>query len=423
MMRDLLTAAFATLLLAAGAASAQQDLRDMVVRTNGTGVRGRVATPFATDEVVVVQGTRRVRVPAAEVASMDLVNDRLRELLRRRLALRANASAQWQLVEWAGAIGLPAMARLQAMVLALGPDGGDARAHAWLGNRNERGTWLWRHDDRWLSFDALVEAAARAPLELRSEHFVLRLDAGIREGALALFDLETLYLWWFDRYGRQLGLQEALEPVVVRTHAKASSFPRWGATPRAYYVPFPHGDEARVFHADGTGRPEDLFAVATEALLHRTLAGTPRMATDRDRPCAWLEVGLGGWASFHLRGMNGWAVAGDPVGLDIDALQALSGGFTLTNLVHTPVYEGFHLQDDAATNVRWSASRMLVAWLLDPTATPRRDESLLRFCREALALGKGDSSSALDECLGAPIESLDEPWRQWLLERARGANR
>lgn len=422
MMRDRVLLPLAALALGA-AMAAQQDQRDTVVRTNGSVVRGRVATPFATDELVVLQGNRRIRVPVAEVASTELVNDQLRELLRRRLALRANANAQWQLVEWAQAIGLPAMARLQAMVLAVGPDGGDARAHAWLGNRSERGAWLWRHEERWLTFDELVAGAARTPLELRSEHFVLRLDGGIRESVLALFDLETLYLWWFDRYGRELGLQEALDPVVIRTYSKPSAFPRWGAKPRAHYVPPPHGDEARVFHADGSGRPEDLFAVATEALLYRTLAGTPRMDTDRDRLCAWLEVGLGGWAAFHLRGMNGWATAGDPVGLDIDALQALGGGFTLTNLVHTPAYEGFHLQDDAATAVRWSASRMLVAWLLDPDAKPPRASALLHFAREALALGKGDSSSALDECLGAPIESLDEPWRQWLLQRARGANR
>lgn len=422
MMRERITLALATLVVATGVA-AQQDLRDTIVRSGGSVVRGRVATPFAADEVVVMQGSRRIRVPIADVASMDLVNDRLREMMRRRLALRANANAQWQLVEWAQAIGLPAMARLQAMVLALGPDGGDARAHAWLGNRSERGTWMWRHDDRWLTFDELVAAAARTPLELRSEHFVLRLDGGIRESALCMFDLETLYLWWFDRYGKELGLQEALEPVVVRTYSTPTAFPRWGAEPRAHYVPPPHGDEARVFHADGSGRPEDLFAIATEALLHRTLAGSARMDTDRDRLCAWLEVGLGGWAAFHLRGMNGWAAAGEPAGLDIDALQALGGGFTLTNLVHTPAYEGFHLQDDAATAVRWSASRMLVAWLMDPDAEPSRTDALLRFAREALALGKGDSSSALDACLGTPIESLDGPWRQWLLQRARGANR
>lgn len=423
MMREHLVRVVAALALAVGAADAQQDLRDTVVRTNGTAVRGRVATPFATDELVVLQGGRRIRVPVADVASMDLVNDRLREFLRRRLALRANANAQWQLVEWAGVIGLPAMARLQAMVLALGPDGGDARAHEWLGNRRERDAWRWRHEDRWLTFEELVAAAARTPLELQSEHFTIRLDGGIREAALSSFDLETLYLWWFDRHGRELGLQEALQPIVVRTWSSQASFPRWGTKARAHYVPPPHGDEARTFHADGTGRAEDLFAVATEALLYRTLAGTPRMDTDRDRLCAWLEVGLGGWAASHLRGMNGWATAGEPVGLDIDALQSLSGGFTLTNLVHTPAYEGYHLEDDAATAVRWSASRMLVAWLLDPDADPVRSSALLRYAREALAQGKGDSSSALDACLGAPIESLDGPWRQWLLERARDANR
>lgn len=421
-MREAWRAALAVTVLIAVAA-AQQDLRDTLVRRDGTTVRGRVATPFATDEVLVLQGSRRVRVPVADVATTDLVNDRLREWLRRRQALRANASAQWQLVEWAAAIGLPAMARLQAVALALGPDGGDPRAHSWLGNRNDKGVWRWRHEDRWLTHEELAAAARRAPLELTSEHFLLRLDGGIREAALALVDLETLYLWWFDGHGRELGLREAVQPVVVRTWSTPEEFPRWGSIPRAHYVPPPHGDEARTFHADGSGRPQDLFAVATEALLYRTLADTPRMDTDRDRLCAWLEVGLGGWAAFHLRGMNGWAAAGEPAGLDIDALQTLGGGFTLTNLVHTPAYEGYHLQDDVATQVRWSASRMLVAWLMDPGAQPVRTPQVLRFAREAMAAGKGDSSSVLDECLGAPVESLDAPWRQWLLTRARGANR
>ena len=43
---------------------------------------------------------------------------------------------------------------------------------------------------------------------------------------------------------------------------------------------------------------------------------------------------------------------------------------------------------------------MLVAWLLDPTAMPRRDESLLRFCREALALGT----------TGPILRSTGVPW-------------
>lgn len=400
----------------AAAAPAQDDLRDVVRLTSGKELRGRVLTPFAKDELLLLQGGKRVRVPVAEVADRSTVAQSLREFLQRRRRQPDNARAGWILVEWAASRQLPEMARLQALQLVLADDGLQ-QAHEFLGHKRTAQGWLWPLGGRWLpraEFEAQLDK-----LELRSEHFALRLDAGLAEGVAALFDLEHLYQYWFDEFGQPLQLQEVVQPMRVRTWRNAEAFPKWGFRPIPYYVPDPHGDEGRTFY-QGTDpqRPRQLFFTGTQLILYHALAGSPQLADDRDRICAWLEIGLGMHAQSVLQGPPGLAAPAPPKFEDLQALQALGRTFKLTHLPHLPMYASYYLLDDAATAINWSAAAMFTAFLLDPGNDPPTRAAFLDYVRLALGERKGDSSTLFDKALGRRIEAFEAPFAQWLQKKA-----
>lgn len=399
-------------------AIAQDDLRDRVVRTDGKVVTGRVVEPFATDEITLMQGGKRVRIATKEIATMDLVGDRIAAFCERRVRQKDSIKAQQFLIDEANARGLPGLARLQAMWLALGDDG-DEKAHEFLGHKKGDKGWLWEHEGRRLTKEQLDVALQKQPLRLVGERFALRCDAGLRTNVGALLDLEHAGAVWFARFGKELEVREVLAPIEVVAHRNADEFPKWGFRPLPYFVPAPHGDQARTFYAGPAPlRPERLFFVGMQGLLYHTLIGEIDRTSDRDRVCPWLEVGLGMWLELTMQGPTGFAAPGEFRGQDIQALTALGRGYRLTHLLHLPMYGSFYLTDDTATATNWSAATMFVAWLLEPDNQPKTREPFLRFVHAALKDRKGDSSSLFDKMMGCRVESLDEPWRAWLAKKA-----
>ncbi len=410
-MARCLATAFAALLPLA--AAAQDDLRDEVTLRDGRTVRGRVQAPWADDELVVLQGGRRVRLPREQVAATRLVGDRVRAFFERRLRHRDSARAQRYLVDEAESAGLPGMARLLATVLVLERD--DDELHRYLGHRESAKGWLWPHDGRWLTRDQLERALPDEPLRLVGERFALTCDAGLATNARALLDLEHLGVVWFARFGEALDLREVLRPIEVRTFRNADAFPKWGFRPRPYYEPPPHGDLARTFFAGPQPeRPELLFFVGAQGLLYRTMIGEVQRENPRDRACAWLEVGLGMHLERLMQGPAGFAAPASPEHLDLAAMRALNRDYRLTHLVHLPMYGSFYLTDDTATATNWSAAEMFVTWLLREDNQPPTRAAFLAYVRAALAERQGDSSSAFDRVFGRPIEQFEEPWRAWL---------
>ncbi|HLQ39311.1 MAG TPA: hypothetical protein VK348_15990, partial [Planctomycetota bacterium] len=141
-------AAFLYCLATGGTMSAQEDLRDVVTLKDGKELRGRVVDPFASTEIVLMQGGKRVRALKRDIAGTDLVTARVREFLQRRELQQDNPKLQWFLVEWARAHELPGIARLQALQLVLADDGDD-RAHEYLGHKRSGKNWLWGQDGKW----------------------------------------------------------------------------------------------------------------------------------------------------------------------------------------------------------------------------------------------------------------------------------
>ncbi|MFY9344023.1 MAG: hypothetical protein WAT39_16155 [Planctomycetota bacterium] len=404
-------------LVAVSAASAQDDLRDTITRSDGRIVTGRVVEPFATDEITVLQGGKRVRIPKKDIAAMDLVGDRVQAFCERRVRQKDSPKAQQFLIDQAAQLGLPGLARLQAMWLALRDD--DEKAHQFLGHKQADKGWLWEHDGKRYQRDQLDLALARQPMRLVGERFALRCNAGLLTNVQALLDLEHCGVVWFARFGKELGAREVLAPIEVVAHRNGDEFPKWGFRPLPYFVPAPHGDEARTFYAGpAPQRPERLFFVGTQGLLYRSLIGEVDRGNDRDRVCAWLEVGLGMWMEHTMQGPAGFAAPGAFKAQDVQALSALGRGYRLTHLLHLPMYGSFYLTDDTATATNWSAATMFVAWLLEPGNQPTTREPFLEFVRAALKERKGDSSSAFDKIMGQRVEQLDEPWRAWLNKKA-----
>jgi hypothetical protein len=414
----LLPTRMVALALAGALATAQDDLRDRVVRTDGRELHGRVVAPWAKDELVLVQGGKRVRIPRTDVASTDLVGDRLRAFAERRVRQKDSIKAQQFLVDQAQGAGLAGIARLQAMWLALHDDA-DEKAHRFLGHTKGPKGWLWEHEGKRMTREQLEGALAKNPMTLRGERFTLRFDAGLERSVAALLDLELLGVAWFEQFGADLGLHEVLEPIDVAVSRSGDAFPKWGFRPLPYYVPPPHGDQARTFwFGPAPTRPERLFFVGTQGLLYRSLIGEVGRQDDRDRVCAWLEVGLGMRMELTMQGPAGFAAPGPLRRKEVQALSALGRGYRLTHLLHLPMYGGFYLTDDTATATNWSAATMFVGWLLEPDNQPATREPFLAFVVQALRDRKGDSSSAFDQAMGTRVENLDEPWRAWLAKTA-----
>jgi hypothetical protein len=181
-------------------------------------------------------------------------------------------------------------------------------------------------------------------------------------------------------------------------------------------VPHPHGDEARTFYAGASPlRPKLLFFVGTQALLYRALIPDANLRTDRDRVCAWLEIGLPMLVEQSLAGEPGQAAPlAEPEQLDLSALQALGLDYKLTHLLHLPIYGGFYLLDDTPTAINWSAATMLTRYLLEPDNRPPTHGAFLAYVKQALGQLKGDSSTLFDTMMGRRIEEFEAPFRVWL---------
>ena len=392
-------------------------MRDVITRSDGRIVSGRVVTPTAQDQLLVLQGGKRLRIAHEDIAAVDLVGGRVLDFCRRRVRHKDNPRAQWFLVEWANTHGLEALARTQALLLALDSD--HAEAHEFLGHHKTPKGWLWRHDGRLLTREKLHDMIAKRPFTIRGERFELECDHNLRANAAALLDLEHLGAQFYRRFGEDLQLAETLQPIPVKVSRNSSAFEKWGFRPVPYYSPPPHGDIARTFYAGATGeRPEKLFFVGTQALLYRSLIGEVNRQSDRDRVCPWLEIGLSMLMENTMQGPSGFAAPGAPLAQKRQSLRAIGRRSRLGSLLHLPMYGGFYLMDDTTTATNWAASTMLVTWLLEPDNKPATHEPFLTYVREALGEGKGDSSSLFDRVMGQRIEDLEAPWRTWLEQTA-----
>lgn len=424
MPRELATALL--VVLAAPAVVAQDDMRDVVTLGDGRELRGRVFSRLDGDAVVLQQGTRRQSVAHRDIASMDIVGDRVREFFRLMDRLPDHPQYEWYLVGWARSRQLEDLARLLATDLVLRhPDHGEA--HEFLGHRRRGTSWLWPDDGEWRPLAELerVHADWGHPFVLESEHFRVRTNTTLRGAVDTLLDLERIHQWWRERFGDSLHLYELLgEKVVFEVWRDRDSFP--GLNKRKHPF-FQHRiDETQApfvrtyFDGASPGRPVRLTEVAVQALLYRTLADDPGLRSAH-RLCGWGEVGLARHAEFCLAGPPGrlapvaWSLPTDEAALVLADKER-----RLVELTHRSTRQlHYTVTDEVATD--WATVHLFVTFLLAAEPRSGRAQGFLDYLRIALRGAKGDSSIEFDRQLRCKVESLEAPMREWVrteLERS-----
>lgn len=402
------------------AAQKSDDRRDVVVTTNGRKLEGRVLQRFDPKEITLLQRGKRVRIPTKRVKSITTVLDDMRGFFEQRRAAQPSAEGAWGVVEWAISKELESFAALQAQHV-IAEFGDHDQAHELLGHKKRRGQWAWPVGSRWMTGEAYAAHTKQwgHPLVLTGEHFSVRTDAGIRVGLDALFDLERLYVWWFDTFGTALQPREVLGDLMeVHIRASTEDFPAWSSLRIPYYVPQPNGDVAYT-HVGDTPRLDRLFQLGVEQLLYNTLAdgiGSPPK-NPKDRFAAWLEIGLGQWAESVFAGTPGYMEPGKPT-LNLEYAERFmeSRPQHLKNVIGLR-YSRFH-DVSTSTDAHWAATSMFVAFLMDEGKNKKTRDELLEFARLVYAESKGSSSSLLDKTLGVRIEKFERPLVEWVVKTA-----
>lgn len=418
----------------------EPDASDRIELINGRELTGQLKQVYQ-EEILLLQDGKRVRVPSGKVAQLDLRRERVERFLRLRASSPKTILARWALADNAMNNRLPSLARLQALELVLEAPIGPGHeysepqlerielAHQLLGNRprgkGEKRVWLWPHDGTFVTLDHLLRETSDwgDAFVLESEHFVMRTNGGPRRAIDALFDLETLLVWLHLNFGKELQLNEALDRVELRVRGSTDKFPRWNsgqprnvlAEAKPYYVPHPFGAAAFTHYRPSAQRPDELFGVATQAILYRTLAEDIPVGNQLDRFAAWAELGLSQWVESCVDTSTppGRVQFREPLrpGTDVDLSLRARNEWDIEDIPNFNLRDHFYNGLRTEPQLYWADTHMLVAFFMaDPTLRPH----FLEFLREALAEGKGTSSSLLDKALGLKIERLEKPWIEWL---------
>lgn len=398
------------------------DRRDQIELTSGAVRTGRVVQRYEPEHLLISDGGNRDKIPWPQVARIKTVADMVAELLDMR-SEGLSLAAEWSLAEIAHARGLEDLARLQAWhVLLRDPD--HEAAHALLGNAGKKGAWRWRWDGEFLS-PAAVAKKAESRFELRSEHFRLRSETGLRVAIDTLFDLERAYATFWREFGKELRPLSLFDPIEVELHPSADALPKLNSDlADPYCDPSVRGGSVvHTYLVAPTERAANLAGVTLEQLLYTTLltpkAGRPD--TFDERIAAWLEIGLSHWFTSRSQGRPGYLRLEAPKLDLVLADRALRHRpYGLEQLIHLRIQHFF--EDRSLVGFHLANTAMFVAWLMDPdvqAGDPKVDvrPRFLAYVRACFHDGKGNGSSLLDDCLGREIgrlENCEAPWVAWL---------
>lgn len=387
------------------------DLRDRVTLKSGKVVRGRVVNPFTDGKLVVLVGGRRQRIEPRLIRDVHTIHDDLLEFFEHREKALEHPKRAWFLVEWAASRQLDGMARLQALaVLLQQPD--HAGAHEFLGHRKRGASWLWPVGDRFVTRDKLAARHAKwgTALQLEAEHFRVKTTAGVEHAITMLIDLELFYRFFRATLGAPLDLQEVMQPIDLHARANFHEFPGLSARKLPYYDL--RSDVANTYFRPDAKRPEQMFGVATQAMLYAMLAGVRGSAT-RSHMCAWAEIGLGQWMDAAFGGNPGRAAPLDKVELDnLVGSAVLRTRPKLRYVTHLP-HLSYH-EISPRVNSCWDATEALVHFLMTDSSKLKLRPRFLSFLEQAFRKGVGDSSSAFDRAMGKKVDRLETEFRRWL---------
>ena len=401
-------------------AQSDDDDRDVVTLKSGRAMKGRVLLQFGPDELVLMQNGSRRRIAKKQIQTVVTVNDYLRELLQRREKHAGDQKFTWTLAQWAESKGLHHTARLLALDIVLNDDSHQA-AHKLLGHKLGRRGWRWKRGAVYRSRKAHEEYIADMghPLKLRSEHFEVQTNAGLRKAFDTLMDLERLYLFFSDSFGSALQLQESLKPMTIQVWSSVEQFPASTGRKEAFIAGRNAGDYVATFYGDGADRPRRLFTVACQSILENTLTLQKNDPSHGiySRVCAWADVGFSEWVASCMHGKPGHAVPGESI-LDRRRLgRVLAAKPKLKIMTHLR-YKLF-LNPGRRASEHWDSTWAFVYFLMDENKSPNKRASFMSYVRAAFYEGKGDSSSEFDKAMGEPLEKVEKRFYAWLRKNAK----
>ncbi|MSR61611.1 MAG: hypothetical protein EXS08_04075 [Planctomycetes bacterium] len=426
--------------------------RDSILLKDGTEQKGVVIEAWDPAQVVLlVDGGHRHAFPMTEVQRVDKLRDRLASFMGVRAAGNS-ADKEWQLVEDAARARLPFMARLQAYrVLLLDPE--HAGAHQFLGHKPMNSGWSWFIDGKNVTPKKFTELSYEwnSRLVLESEHFVVESDAGLKRALEVLYDLEGLYLWWMRNLAQLIAATEDVddprdEKITFLVHRNLESF-----QPLSRKEPYydPSGDEsvskgghnvARTFYTSEGARPEELFELATQALIYSTLVlgkikgGAPD--PELHRSAHWVETGLAHYVALHCGGKPGFPEFSEMLDgtfrLDWNSARRtfetispphplLSVRNELTNLIGLS-YDYFV---GNSSNIPLCKARCasFVSFLIEADPPVLKGDKVVGhgraglwyYFRQVYGTPLAHSSKALDDGFGGgKVEALEDAWKTWV---------
>ncbi|MEM7200887.1 MAG: DUF1570 domain-containing protein [Planctomycetota bacterium] len=289
------------------------DERDTVHMKSGSPIKGRVLLELP-DRVAVLVGSRERWVERDKIERIDSVAAHQRELIRQlRGVTRDDAEQQLALAKFCDEHQLEYEAALLRWSILANDPQNDAANEA-LGHKRSAKGWLVRADRGFRPLDRLEKTRAdwSKAWRLRSEHFELRCDRGLRTTVDLLLELECFYDGFFDLFQQDLQLRHLTEPVQVYVYGDREQFPSMSNNVGAF---FSLAENILYTYVAQNGRPYALYHEATHALLHNLVRNSRR---SRGGLPAWLDEG---WAEF----MQAVVVPGRAGRASVDEYNVLDG--------------------------------------------------------------------------------------------------
>ncbi len=377
---------------------------DTVELESGKVFDGRVV--YQDDETVVLRsGTRDREFDRDEVVKVSSIAQRQRDLFEEAARLDGrNVRENGIFAREASRAGLERDARFfWWRVLAVDPD--NAEAHAGLGHKQRRKSWLVSVGGRSLTFDKALERARDfgGAWEIETLHYTLRTNLELYAAVELAFDLENLYASFFDLLARELRLFEQTEPMQVHVHADAASYPESGGE-AGYYAP----DEGILRIDASSGLRQRLWVhEATHQLLDFTAV--------RERA---YSGAIPGWLGEGLAEYIGWSARGVPGSLVLEPGWLAKERFTVHAEADRP-YDlsrvlGFNEGDFRASSKRdlkYAQAYTLVHFCLHGDEGAHRD-GFLEYLR-GVYRGQG-SSTDFKKALGVRGGDFEEAWTAYV---------
>ncbi|MBI1853447.1 MAG: DUF1570 domain-containing protein [Planctomycetes bacterium] len=408
----------------AAALSGNEDMRDVVKLKAGGELKGRVV--FENDEKLVLRAsTREQTLAKSEVLSVSSVARSMEEWLEKLRTIHdGDVAGHLELAAFCKDRKLEHEAELEAY-LVLRTDPKNERAHEILHHRRGQNAWLVPIDGgqvAWPLIDKTTEDWGKA-LQIETEHYIIRTNAGVGAAADLAVDLEIFYSSFFVVFGRDLELREVLDPMAINAFRTKKDF-----VPREFHVDDTHvirDRQARVRHVYYEvvpGRPLDLVHEATHALLYTVFTWEHSGLIP-----TWVDEGIAKYFEVALTGPPGKATLQLGV-VDTAKFKLVADAPKSTHLQRifnhnagdffSPTGQSMSDANAERTGLplKYAEVYTLVHYLLHANNEAHR-KKFAAYLKEAFK--SKATVGAFEKVMGKDLDAVEKEWRAYVAEKAK----